>query len=153
VRAGATSNQTIMSMDWVPTLLAAAGAASDPSSPPDGIDIAPQLKGGAAVSRKLFWRNKYNAQQAMRDGEWKYLKIQDNTFLFHMLDDPLERANLKERRRDLYDRMVAEWRGWDATMLPLDPNSFSSGFSGDVLADHIGAPTPPTRGALEGAGR
>lgn len=153
VRAGATSNQTIMSMDWVPTLLAAAGIASDPSSPPDGIDIAPQLKGAAAVSRKLFWRYKYNAQQAMRDGGWKYLKIQDNTFLFNLIDDPLERANLKERRRDIYDRMAAEWRTWDATMLPLDPNSYSSGFGGDVLADHIGAPSPPARGALESTGR
>ena len=48
VPAAATSNQTIMSMDWLPTLLAAAGANPDPSSPPDGIDIGPQLARRAA---------------------------------------------------------------------------------------------------------
>ena len=67
-----------------------------------------------AVSRKLYWRYKHNLQQAMRDGDWKYLKILDNTFLFNVVDDPLERANLKERRRDIYDRLAAEWRAWDA---------------------------------------
>ncbi len=40
VRAGSTSDQTMMSMDWLPTFLAAAGAASDPASPPDGINLA-----------------------------------------------------------------------------------------------------------------
>jgi arylsulfatase A-like enzyme len=44
VRGGATSQQTIMSMDWAPTLLAAAGAASDPSSPPDGIDTTSTMR-------------------------------------------------------------------------------------------------------------
>jgi arylsulfatase A-like enzyme len=152
VPTGATSNQTIMSMDWLPTLLAAAGADPDPSSPPDGIDIRPQLRGEPPVSRKLFWRYKFNSQQAMRDGDWKYLKIQDNTFLFNVVDDPLERANLKERRPDIYERMTAEWRTWDATMLPLDPDSFTGGFGSNELADHVGAPArvrappPPASG-------
>jgi len=147
VAAGATSDQTIMSMDWLPTLLAAAGLNPDPSSPPDGIDIGAQLRGRPPVSRKLFWRYKNNAQQAMRDGDWKYLKIQDNTFLFNVVDDPLERANLKTRRPDVYDRMAAEWRAWDSTMLPLDPESFTAGIGSNEVADHVGAPvrvrTPP----------
>jgi arylsulfatase A-like enzyme len=152
VRTGSTSNQTIMSMDWLPTLLAAAGGTTDPSSPPDGIDIGPQLRGGAPVSRKLYWRYKHNAQQAMRDGDWKYLKILDNIFLFNVVDDPLERANLKERRRDIYERMAAEWRAWDAKMLPLDPLSSTGGFGGNELADHVGAP-PRVRAPLGTSGR
>jgi arylsulfatase A-like enzyme len=151
VRAAATSDQTIMSMDWLPTLLAAAGAATDPSSPPDGIDFGAQLRGGPSVARKLFWRYKHNSQQAMRDGDWKYLKIQDSTFLFNVVDDPLERANFKNRRREVYERMTAEWRAWDATMLPLDPASFTAGHGSNEVADHVGAPVrvrtpaaPPT---------
>ena len=50
-------------------------------------------------ARKLFWRYKALAQRAARIGEWKYLKILDNTFLFNVVADPLERANLKHRRR------------------------------------------------------
>jgi arylsulfatase A-like enzyme len=93
---------------------------------------------GGAGSAKLFWRYKYNDQQAARDGDWKYLKILDNTFLFDVAQDPMERANLKERHRDVYERLVAEWNEWNATMLPLDPQSFTGGFSGAELADHFG---------------
>jgi arylsulfatase A-like enzyme len=140
VRANSTSSQTMMSMDWLPTLLAAAGTTPDPSSPPDGMNLLPQLGGAPAVSRKLYWRYKHNLQEAMRDGDWKYLKILDNTFLFNVVDDPLERANLKERRRDIYDRLAGEWRAWNAAMLPLDPMSSTGGFGSNELADHMGAP-------------
>ena len=39
---------------------------------------------------KLFWRYKGNAQRAARDGDFNFLKILDNTFLFNVVDDPLE---------------------------------------------------------------
>ena len=58
-----------------------------------------------AIPRTLFWRYKANAQRAARDGDYKYLKILDNTFLFNVVDDPMERANLKERRKDIYERI------------------------------------------------
>jgi hypothetical protein len=70
---------------------------------------------------------------------WKYLKILDNTFLFDVAQDPMERANLKERSKDVYDRLVAQWNEWNSGMLPLDPQSFTGGFTGAQLADHFGA--------------
>jgi arylsulfatase A-like enzyme len=136
---GTVSDQVTMGMDWFPTLLAAADIAPDPAFPSDGIDLLPMLtKGAAPVPRKLFWRYKYNDQQAVRDGDWKYLKILDNTFLFDVVQDPMERANLKDHDRDVYERLVAEWNEWNATMLPLDPQSFTLGFTGAQLADHFG---------------
>ena len=42
-----------------------------------------------------------------------------------MVDDPLERANLKERRQDVYERLEAEWLAWNATMLPEIDESFT----------------------------
>ena len=140
VRANTTSNQVMISMDWLPTLVSAAGGATDPSSPPDGMNLGAQLSGGAPASRKLFWRYKNNRQEAMRDGDWKYLKILDQTFLFNVVDDPLERANLKERRRDIYDRLATEWRAWNRNMLPLDPMSNTGGFGANELADRFGTP-------------
>ena len=94
----------------------------------------------APVERKLFWRYKANAQRAARDGDYKFLKILDNTFLFNLAEDPMERANLKERHKDIYQRLEAEWLAWNATMLPEIDESFAHSFSGAELADHIGTP-------------
>jgi arylsulfatase A-like enzyme len=148
-----TTNQVSISMDWVATLLAAAGAEADPAYPLDGVNLLPVLTQNAPpVPRKLFWRYKANAQRAARDGDYKYLKILDNTFLFNVVDDPLERANLKERQKDVYRRLVREWYDWNATMLPEIKESFTASFDGKQLADHFGAkppdqtpdiPTPP----------
>jgi arylsulfatase A-like enzyme len=137
---GRTTEQVAMTMDWLPTLLAAAGTTPEPAFAPDGINLLPALTQSAApVSRKLFWRYKANAQRAMRDGDYKILKILDSTFLFDVVADPMERANLKERRKDIYERLVAQWHEWNATMLPEIDESATGGFTGDQLADHIGA--------------
>jgi arylsulfatase A-like enzyme len=159
VPPGSASEQVMIGMDWLPTLLAAAGTAPDPAYPSDGMNLLPWLtQGKASVPRQLFWRYKDKDQQAARDGDWKYLKILDNTFLFDVVQDPMERANLKERHKDVYERLVAAWNAWNATMLPLDPQSNTGGFTGSQLADHFGvktpagprpeasgAPTPPSR--------
>jgi arylsulfatase A-like enzyme len=137
---GRTTDQVSISMDWVPTLLAAAGAAPDPAYPSDGMDLLPMLAQNAApVARKLFWRYKANAQRAARDGDYKFLKILDNTFLFNVVEDPLERANLKERQQDTYRRLRREWYDWNATMLPEIRESYTHSFTGQELADHFGA--------------
>ena len=89
-------------MDWFPTLLEAAGVAPAADYPPDGISLLPMLSGDhAPLPRKLFWRYKTNAQRAARDGDYKYLKIRDNSFLFNVVADPRERANLWQRQRDV----------------------------------------------------
>ena len=150
---GQTSDQVSISMDWVATLLAAAGAEADPAYPLDGINLLPVLtKDSTSTPRKLFWRYKANAQRAVRNGNYKFLKILDNTFLFNVVEDPLERANLKDREKDIYRRLVREWYDWNATMLPEIKESYTVSFDGKQLADHFGAqpsdrmpdiPTPP----------
>jgi arylsulfatase A-like enzyme len=106
----------------------------------DGISLLPVLtQGSAPVPRTLYWRYRQHAQRAMRDGDMKYLKIAENTFLFNVVNDPLERANLKNRQKDVLVRMEKQFASWEATMLPEDPSAGSSGFSSSELADHIGA--------------
>jgi arylsulfatase A-like enzyme len=139
IPAGRVSAQVTANMDWLPTLLAAAGTAPDPAYPSDGMNLLPHLtEDAAAVERKLFWRYKSLWQRAARIGDWKYLKILDNTFLFNVVADPLERANFKERRKDIYERLVGEWHTWNATMLPESPTSSTDNFTGADMADHLG---------------
>jgi arylsulfatase A-like enzyme len=140
IARGQTSDQVFISMDWVPTLLAAAGGEPDPSYPTDGMNLLPVLThNGKPIPRKLFWRYKANAQRAVRDGDYKFLKILENTFLFNVVEDPLERANLKERQKDVYQRLVREWYEWNSLMLPEIKESFTHSFDGQELADHFGA--------------
>jgi len=139
IRPGTTTEQVAISMDWLPTLLASAGAKSDSSYPLDGMNLLPVLTQNATpVQRKLFWRYHANAQRAVRDGDMKWLKINENTFLFNVVADPLERANLKNRQPEVYRRLVAEYEEWNAAMLPIDPEAATGTFSADQLADHIG---------------
>src|SRR6266436_741361 len=66
IAAGSVSEQVMISMDWMPTLLAAAGTASDPAYPPDGEDLAQSLSGRATPHpRRLYWRYKAGSQRAV----------------------------------------------------------------------------------------
>ncbi len=140
IPAGQVSEQVAITMDWFPTLLEAAGVRAAEDYPPDGISLLPMLtRESAPVPRKLFWRYKTNAQRALRDGDYKYLKIRDNRFLFNVVADPRERANLWDRQRELAEKLVADWHAWNATMLPEIPDSFGETYTAAQLADHIGS--------------
>ena len=139
IKPGTTTDQVAISMDWVATLLEAANASADPKYPLDGINLLPHLTTNIApVPRKLFWRYHANAQEAMRDGDMKYLRIRENDFLFNVVRDPLERANLKDRQATQYHHMLADYRAWDATMLPIDPKAYTESINGKIRADHYG---------------
>ena len=139
IKPRSTTDQVAITMDWVPTFLAAAGGQADPMYPLDGMNLLPALTQNAApVPRKLYWRYRYNAQRATRDGDMKWLKINENTFLFNVVDDPLERANLKDRQPEVYQRLAADYEAWSKTMLPEDPNANTTAFYDDELADHPG---------------
>jgi arylsulfatase A-like enzyme len=133
---GSTSDTQIMSMDWLPTFVAAGGGKPDPAYPPDGVDIMPALKGETMPERSLFWRFNNKGQEAHRKGEWKYLKISGNEFLFNVVEDPLERGNLKDRNPDKFAELKGEFGQWNSTML-YDPNAPSYGFPPSALADHF----------------
>lgn len=141
IAPASTNEQVLISMDWMPTLLEFAGTQPAPAYPPDGMSLVPTLTRSASpVPRKLYWRYHAREQRAMRDGDMKWLKINDNTFLFNVVDDPLERANLKQREPEIYRKMVNEYEAWNATMLPIDPASYTHPFSPKDLADHFNTP-------------
>lgn len=137
IPAGKTTEQVCISMDWMPTLLASAGIKPAADYPLDGMDLSPVLTRSAKpVARKLFWRYKFHSQSAVRDGDMKFLRIGKNTFLFNLAEDQLERANLKDKKPEVYEKLMADWETWNKTML-YDPESGSAGFTSDSLADHF----------------
>ncbi len=139
VAPGSTSDTPALSMDFLPTFVAAAGGATDPAYPPDGIDLAPVLAGLPTPGRDLFWRFKSKDQRAMRRGQYKYLKINDHEYLFDIIADPMERGNLKDRQPAVFAALKQAFEAWNADMLS-DPAASSFGWGPEHLADHYDRP-------------
>jgi arylsulfatase A-like enzyme len=91
---------------------------------------------------KFYWRYKAGSQRAIRDGNWKYLRITGNEFLFDVVQDPRERANLKDREKDVFDRLRSDWDAWNGTMLPERSRPATYVNPGNFQADRYGVINP-----------
>jgi arylsulfatase A-like enzyme len=120
IRPGGTSAQHCMTMDWSATMLAAAGVQADANYPLDGISLLPVLRdAGHQFSRPLHWRMNHRSQRARRDGDWKYLKVDEHEYLFNIPADERERANRAKEEPARLDAMRQAWLDWNATMPPI----------------------------------
>jgi len=120
------TDQTAATTDWLPTLLAAAGGTPDASYPSDGENLLPVLTGAAAAhARTLYWRYKGNEQAAVRDGNWKYLKLGGREHLFDVMADARERAELQDAHPEEFARLKQLYATWSAQMLPYPPDAKS----------------------------
>jgi arylsulfatase A-like enzyme len=137
VPSGVISDQVCMSMDWLPTLMSAAKGITDEQYAPDGIDILPQLMGkSSSVSRKLYWRYNGYDQAALRIDDLKYLKINNNEFLFNVVNDPRERANLARSYPAKLKELRSDWQEWSKQMLPIPTDLRSHKLNSRMQADH-----------------
>ncbi|HEX8238641.1 MAG TPA: sulfatase-like hydrolase/transferase [Allosphingosinicella sp.] len=128
IRPGSAEGQVMISMDWLPTLLAAAGARPDRHAAPDGENLLPVLTGAQEPQeRTLFWRYKNRDQAAARSGRWKYLKVGKEEALYDLASDPRERANLRAKEKVRFAALKESFERWNAAMLPYPEGSVSAG--------------------------
>ena len=117
---GSCSEQQCMTMDWSATLLDVAGVQADPTYPLDGVSLLPVLRDPVQqFARPLYWRMNHRAQRALRDGDWKYLRVDDIDYLFNLACDERERANLAARHPQRLAAMRQAWESWNASMPPI----------------------------------
>nr|WP_145545488.1 sulfatase-like hydrolase/transferase [Variovorax boronicumulans] len=121
IAAGGVSDRPNLSMDWTATFLDAAGVAAHPDYPLDGQSLLPHFADPAAPApeRDLFWRMKHRGQRALLRGDWKYLRQDGNEFLFDVVADPRERANMAARQPERLAALRAAWEVMDAQMPPI----------------------------------
>jgi len=131
VRPGGVSAQHCLTMDWSATLLDAAGVAADPDHPLDGVSLLPVLRDPAAgFHRPMYWRMNHRGQRACRDGDWKYLRVDGNDYLFDIATDERERANRAAVEPQRLERMRADWQAWNDAMPPIPEDAtVSLGYS------------------------
>ena len=131
IAPGGTSAQHCMTMDWSATMVELAGAQADAEHPFDGVSMAPVLRdAGHQFERPLYWRMNHRGQRALRMGDYKYLRVDGNDYLFNIPADERERANLGGRQAERLQAMRAAWEAWDATVpaIPEDA-TVSLGYS------------------------
>jgi arylsulfatase A-like enzyme len=131
IAAGGTSAQHCMTMDWSATMLELAGAEAAAELPFDGVSLAPVLNNAKhAFDRPLYWRMNHRGQRALRLGDYKYLRVDGNDYLFNLVADERERANLGQRQPERLAEMRTAWEAWDASVpaIPEDA-SVSLGYS------------------------
>jgi arylsulfatase A-like enzyme len=131
IAPGSLSAQHCMTMDWSATMLEAAGVAADPAHPLDGVSLLPVLRQPAqAFRRPLHWRMKHRDQRALRDGDWKYLRVDGIDYLFNIAADERERANRAPREPERLAALRQAWEHWNETMPAIPPDAtVSLGFS------------------------
>lgn len=132
VKPGSRSTTPIHVVDWLPTLLAAAGAESPPGHAVDGVNLGPLLAGGTLVERPLYWHLplydlRWGATPCavIRDGDWKLIDYFGDSFdedgryrpgarreLFNLRDDPGERKDLAGQEAARADALQDRLRQW-----------------------------------------
>jgi arylsulfatase A-like enzyme len=121
---GRTSTQHCLTMDWTATILDLAGVRLPDGLALDGVSLRRVLdEPGHTFARPMFWRMKYRAQRACRDGDWKYLKVEDHEYLFDLEADARERANQARRQPERLAAMRAECEAWASSMPPIPPQA------------------------------
>ncbi|HRH89264.1 MAG TPA: sulfatase-like hydrolase/transferase [Rubrivivax sp.] len=131
IAAGGVSAQHCLTMDWSATLLDAAGVAAHAQHPLDGVSLLPVLHdAGKTFARPMHWRMNHRGQRAHRDGDWKYLRVDGNDYLFNIADDERERANRAALEPERLQRMRAAWEAWNGTLPPVPEDAtVSLGYS------------------------
>ncbi len=134
--SAATVNDTpIISPDYFPTILQAAGVPLQPQDHLDGVSLLKLIhsdKGGS--ERSLYWHYPHYGNQggapgsAIRTGRWKLIEwFEDNQVeLFDLQNDPGERINLVSSEPDRVAAMRKSLKEWqeDVGALPsaVNPN-------------------------------
>lgn len=112
IPAGKTSNQTVMTMDFLPTFAKLAGASIPDGHLVDGMDMMPLLQGDTKTSdRVLHWM--HGAAWAVRKGAWKLMGHGGHGQKLVNLDDDIsEKNDLIQKNADSADELVKLHRRW-----------------------------------------
>jgi arylsulfatase A-like enzyme len=144
---GRVVDAPVISLDLLPTALAAAGVVPPGDPGFDGVNLLPLLTGRTSrpPQRALFWR--YGQQMAVRQGDWKLTRAIEpasrppvlKTGLYHLGQDIGEQHDLSARESERLKRLESLWKAWDAENVPaLWGGNAEDGQRGDAAPARVG---------------
>lgn len=127
IKPGTSSDEPLISIDVMPTLLAMAGI-STAGDQLDGVDFSPVVLDNESIpGRPMFWAslsNNGSRSEAMRDGDWKLVvnhpRAKPGSFenetvqLYRLSEDPSEKTDLCNDFPDQTTRMLQQVKQWYA---------------------------------------
>jgi arylsulfatase A-like enzyme len=125
--AGKVYDQPVISLDILPTALAAAGVSISADHKLDGTNLLPFIQGARSgiTHETLYWRFNFppklanRHRWAIRQGDWKLVKNDvEPIALYNLAADVGETRNLAAQHPDRVTVLEAAWRRWNAEMAP-----------------------------------
>jgi arylsulfatase A len=114
IKPASVSETTAISIDIMPTILAATDIASPPGHELDGVNLLPLLTENVPLpERSLFWQ--YLAKSAVREGRWKLVvgeQPQSEPRLFDLTTDLGEQKDLSALHPRRVEAMLTSLKGW-----------------------------------------
>jgi len=118
IPAGQVYDDPVISVDVLPTILAAAGVSSPTDRELDGVDLMPHLDGSptAAPHDVICWRSGIN--RAVRKGRWKLVQFGSNQVELYDLEADIGEVNdLVAEHPDVVDDLERAYEAWEAEMV------------------------------------
>ena len=120
VKPGSVSHEPVTSVDYLPTLCAAAGVPLPKGRAIDGVDLRPALTGGSLAREAIFWHFPHYRGRGIppysiiRAGHWKLIKRYDGKpfELFNLRDDLSETTDLAAKMPDKVKELDAKLVAW-----------------------------------------
>ncbi|QDU61191.1 Arylsulfatase [Planctomycetes bacterium Pan216] len=118
IKAGGVCEETVFSLDIMPTMLALAGTTAPKNRPLDGVNVSGVLmRDEPAPKRTLFW--KYGRKRAVRRGPWKLVENApglEGTGLFRLDTDLSEMTNLAAKHPEVVSSLTRALADWEKSV-------------------------------------
>jgi arylsulfatase A-like enzyme len=120
-KAGSVCTEPVMSTDFFPTFVKAAGSKPKGTGPIDGVDLMPLLKGEDSLERDaLFWHYPHYSNQggfpsgAIRMGNWKMIERYEDgqVHLYDLAKDASEHEDLSRVHPERVSKMRKKLHQW-----------------------------------------
>ncbi|MEM9367269.1 MAG: sulfatase-like hydrolase/transferase [Planctomycetota bacterium] len=121
--SGQVFRKPVMALDAMATALAVAGC---PDASLDGVNLIPFLKGDdvGQPHETLYWR--WLSQSAVRQGNWKYLRLEEREYLFDLESDAEETTNVLDQHPMVAKQLYGDLNTWSQELSPPGLDSSKS---------------------------
>ena len=126
--AGEIVDDMVLSLDIFPTFLKAAGGSISEKDKLRGVDLIPFLSGQTDKIPHTTMEWKYTVSTAIREGDWKLIRLPDRLpMLYYIQDDLSELNDVSLQNLDRTKTMLKNLGQWEIHLphpINLEPNSW-----------------------------